>query len=231
MTESAISDKLHKLKAQLRDFEHRYQRPPESVRLIAVSKTRSAEEIRIAARCQQREFGESYVQEAINKISLLQDLDLIWHFIGPVQKNKTKAIAQHFSWVHSIDRPVIATRLHEQRPENMTPLNVCVQINIDKENSKAGVSTDQLLSLAKHVNSLNRLRLRGLMAIPVPQKTFHQQLETFQRMQHQFTELQHHGFPVDTLSMGMSNDYEAAIAAGATMVRIGTAIFGSRAAK
>ena len=227
-TNAQIERNLNSVHQHIRTVESRFNRPTGSVRLIAVSKTRSTSEIRLAAKNQQFEFGESYVQEAIDKIESLSDLDLTWHFIGPIQKNKTKAIAQHFNWVHSIDRAIVATRLHDQRPDNMTPINVCVQINIDKEDTKSGVLPNQLLDLAEHISRLTNLRLRGLMAIPAPTQDFNRQVETFKRVRDYYYKLRKHGLDVDTLSMGMSNDYEAAIAAGSTMVRIGTAIFGPR---
>ena len=228
MTNTQIQNQLASIRQQIRALESCYDRSPESVQLIAVSKTRSADEIRAAALEQQFHFGENYVQEAIDKMTQLDDLRLIWHFIGPIQKNKTNLIAQNFDWVHSIDREVVASRLHSQRPDYMTPLNVCVQINIDQEDTKSGVHPDDLLPLIKQVDGFSRLRLRGLMAIPAPQQNFEQQCATFTKIYELFDRVCSKGFSLDTLSMGMSNDYDAAIASGSTMVRIGTAIFGPR---
>ena len=228
MTDTNISQQLTSIRQQIRALESRYGRAPESVQLIAVSKTRSAEEIRLAANAHQTHFGENYVQEAIDKMIRLDDLQLTWHFIGPIQKNKTSLIAQHFDWVHSIDREVVATRLNVQRPEQMLPLNVCIQINIDQEDTKSGIHPDELLTLAQQIVELPQLRLRGLMAIPAPAQNFAQQCATFRQIHGLFDHLCNKGFSLDTLSMGMSNDYDAAIASGSTMVRIGTAIFGPR---
>lgn len=228
MANTSIEQQLTAIKQQLRSLELRYQRNENSVRLIAVSKTRSAEEIRAAANCQQFDFGENYVQEAIDKMAQLEDLHLVWHFIGPIQKNKTKIIAQHFDWVHSIDREVIASRLNDQRPEQMSPLNVCVQVNIDQEESKSGVHPDNVMAIAKHIAALPQLKLQGLMAIPAPRQDFQQQRETFSKIHALLDQLNNAGLQLNTLSMGMSGDFEAAVAEGATMVRIGTAIFGPR---
>lgn len=228
MTNTRIGQQLSAIKEQLRSLESRYDRRHNSVRLIAVSKTRSAAEIREAAACQQLEFGENYAQEAIDKMGQLEDLRLSWHFIGPIQKNKTKMIAQSFDWVHSIDRDVIASRLSAQRPTHLAPLNVCIQINIDQEDSKSGVHPDNLMVLANHIAGLPQLHLRGLMAIPARQQEFEQQRISFSKMRALQKQLHTAGIEMDTLSMGMSDDYPAAIAEGATMVRIGTAIFGPR---
>ena len=228
MANTSIEQQLTAIKQQLRSLELRYQRNENSVRLIAVSKTRSAEEIRAAANCQQFDFGENYVQEAIDKMAQLEDLHLVWHFIGPIQKNKTKIIAQHFDWVHSIDREVIASRLNDQRPEQMSPLHVCVQVNIDQEESKSGVHPDNVMAIAKHIAALPQLKLQGLMAIPAPRQDFQQQRETFSKIHALLDQLNNAGLQLNTLSMGMSGDFEAAVAEGATMVRIGTAIFGPR---
>lgn len=228
MTNSSIQQHLKSVQQRIRTLESDYDRKANSVKLIAVSKTRSAAEIRAAALQQQFDFGENYVQEAVDKMAQLGDLSLTWHFIGPIQKNKTKPIAQHFDWVHSIDRDVIASRLNEQRSDHMTPLNVCVQINIDGEESKSGILQEDALPLVQHINELPNLHLRGLMAIPSPQPQFEQQCIAFRRMHTLFGQICAAGFSMDTLSMGMSNDYEAAIANGSTMVRIGTAIFGPR---
>jgi len=206
-------------------------RDPSSVRLLAVSKAFPATVIAEAARAGQRAFGENYVQEALAKMDELvdsADQPLEWHFIGPIQSNKTRAIAQAFDWVQSVDRLKIAERLAEQRPANLPPLNVLLQVNVSGEASKAGVAPDQLTQLAAAVAHLPRLRLRGLMAIPAPETDVERQRLAFARTNKLFRQLRAEGLKVDVLSMGMSDDLEAAIAEGATMVRIGTAIFGAR---
>jgi len=207
-------------------------RDPSSVRLLAVSKAFPATVIGEAARAGQRAFGENYVQEALAKIDELvdsADQPLEWHFIGPIQSNKTRAIAQAFDWVQSVDRLKIAERLAEQRPANLPPLNVLLQVNVSGEASKAGIAPDQLSQLAAAVAHLPRLRLRGLMAIPAPETDVERQRLAFARTNKLFRQLRAEGLKVDVLSMGMSDDLEAAIAEGSTMVRIGTAIFGARA--
>ena len=207
-------------------------RDPSSVRLLAVSKAFPATVIAEAARAGQRAFGENYVQEALAKMDELvdsADQPLEWHFIGPIQSNKTRAIAQAFDWVQSVDRLKIAERLAEQRPADLPLLNVLLQVNVSGEASKAGVAPDQLSQLAAAVAHLPRLRLRGLMAIPAPETDAERQRLAFARTNTLFRQLRAEGLKVDVLSMGMSDDLEAAIAEGATMVRIGTAIFGVRA--
>jgi len=228
MTTQNLASNLTAVKKQISRLEKRYQRASGEVCLIAVSKTRSAEEIQVLAALGQINFGESYAQEAVDKITRITDVTLTWHFIGPIQKNKTKLIAENFSWVHSIDRESVAVRLNNQRPANLPALNICLQINIDQESSKSGIAPTQLLALAEAIRALPRLKLRGLMAIPSSTDDFEQQSITFTKMSELLQQLQQHGFDTDTLSMGMSNDYEAAIACGSTMVRIGTAIFGAR---
>jgi len=207
-------------------------RDPSSVRLLAVSKAFPATVIAEAARAGQRAFGENYVQEALAKMDELvdsADQPLEWHFIGPIQSNKTRAIAQAFDWVQSVDRLKIAERLAEQRPANLPLLNVLLQVNVSGEASKAGVAPDQLSQLAAAVAQLPRLRLRGLMTIPAPEIDVARQRSAFARTNKLFRQLREDGLKVDVLSMGMSDDLEAAIAEGATMIRIGTAIFGARA--
>lgn len=204
------------------------QRPANSVQLLAVSKTWPAARLRELAAAGQRRFGENYLQEALEKIQALEDLPLEWHFIGPVQSNKTRDIAAHFDWVHSIDRMKIAQRLAAQRPVGLPPLNICLQVNIDQEATKAGVLPDMLLELAQAISQLQNLCLRGMMIIPAIADTNAQQLETFDRAQQLFALLKTHHPQVDTLSMGMSADLTAAIAKGSTMVRVGTALFGER---
>lgn len=203
-------------------------RPESAVQLIAVSKTQPAEAVRAAAGVGQRDFGENYVQEALEKIGALTDLPLVWHFIGPIQSNKTRPIAESFHWVHSLDREKIATRLAEARPADLPPLNVCIEVNVSGETSKSGVAPEALGSLARHVSVLPRLKLRGLMAIPEPTPDTQLQRRHFLRLRELKDELVRSGLVLDTLSMGMSADMEAAIAEGATMVRVGTAIFGER---
>ena len=205
-----------------------YRTDNADVQLIAVSKTRPPDAIREAWAQGQRMFGENYVQEAVEKINALHDLDIEWHFIGPIQSNKTALIAQNFDWCQSVDRSKIARRLSAQRPDDKPPLNVCVQLNISAEETKSGTDETALWSLADEIATLEHLTLRGLMAIPERQTDFEQQRQTFNRMHALFEQMQHRYNSVDTLSMGMSNDLEAAVAAGSTMVRIGTDIFGAR---
>ena len=205
-----------------------YRTDNSDVQLIAVSKTRPPDAIREAWAQGQRMFGENYVQEAVEKINALQDLDIEWHFIGPIQSNKTALIAQNFDWCQSVDRSKIARRLSAQRPDDKPPLNICIQLNISAEETKSGTDETSLWSLADEIVALEHLTLRGLMAIPERQTDFEQQRQTFNRMHALFEQMQHRNSSVDTLSMGMSNDLEAAVAAGSTMVRIGTDIFGAR---
>lgn len=206
----------------------RFGRAAGPVRLLAVSKTFPPEAIRCLAALGQREFGESYLQEALPKLEALADLGLIWHFIGPIQSNKTRQIAAHFSWVHGVDRLKIAQRLSEQRPAQLGPLEVCLQVNISGEASKSGVTLEELPPLAAAVAALPRLRLRGLMALPAPTDDFEAQRAAFCRLRQAFDALVARGLALDTLSMGMSDDLEAAIAEGSTLVRVGSAIFGAR---
>ncbi len=196
--------------------------------LLAVSKTQPAERLRELYQLGQRDFGENYLQEALAKQAALADLRICWHFIGPIQSNKTKSISEHFDWVHSVDRIKVARRLSEQRPETLPALNVCLQVDISGEASKSGVPPEALPELAEAVAELPRLRLRGLMCIPAPSDDFAEQRRAFAEMRHGFEALRARGHALDTLSMGMSGDLEAAIAEGATLVRIGTALFGPR---
>jgi pyridoxal phosphate enzyme (YggS family) len=200
----------------------------DAITLLAVSKAQPAEKLRAAYLAGQRAFGENYVQEAINKQETLKDLDIEWHFIGPIQSNKTQLIAQHFAWVHSVDRLKIAQRLNEARPANMPPLNVCIQINSSEEGSKSGVDIVSQSMLAKAISAMPNLKLRGLMAIPAPTKELAKQRAQFKIVADAFKTLQQQGFALDTLSIGMSDDYVAAIHEGATIVRIGSALFGLR---
>jgi hypothetical protein len=198
------------------------------IALIAVSKTFPAEKIAEAYAAGQRAFGESYLQEAVEKVTRLSHLPITWHFIGPIQSNKTRAIAEHFQWVHSIEREKIAARLNEARPAHLPPLNVCIQVNVSGEGSKSGVAPGAELALARAILALPRLRLRGLMAIPEPTTDIQLQRRRFALLREIRDKLAAAGIVLDTLSMGMSDDFEAAIAEGATMVRVGTAIFGQR---
>lgn len=200
-----------------------------SVGLLAVSKGQPAEKLRQLAAAGQRDFGENYLQEALAKMAALDDLPLTWHFVGQIQGNKTRTIAEHFAWVHTVDRERIAVRLNEQRPHHAPPLDVCIQVLLEEEPGKGGVRDRELAPLAARIRELPRLRLRGLMCIPPHRESFDEQLPFFQRLRDLMSELNAQGFALDTLSMGMTADLEAAVAAGATWVRVGTAIFGARA--
>ena len=223
-----IADSLSCVREQITQFERQYGREPGSVKLIAVSKTRPGKDILEAFNLGQRDFGENYLQEALEKISELGHREAVWHFIGPVQSNKTRAIAEHFHWVHSIDRGRIARRLSDARPEHLPPLNACLQINISQEDTKTGVLPGELPGLIEECTSLPHLKLRGLMALPAPGLDFQQQRESFRRVRELFSEHAAILPGFDTLSMGTTQDMEAAIAEGATFVRVGTAIFGKR---
>ena len=203
-------------------------RSPSEVALLAVSKTFPASFVAAAYAAGQTAFGESYAQEAVTKVTALAGLKLDWHFVGPVQSNKTRSIAEHFSWVHSIERPKVAARLNDARPSHLPPLNVCIQINVSGETTKHGVPPGGERSLAEAIAKLPRLRLRGLMAVPEPGGDQADQRRPYARLRELKEGLAAQGYAVDTLSMGMSEDLEAAIAEGATIVRVGTAIFGSR---
>jgi pyridoxal phosphate enzyme (YggS family) len=203
-----------------------------SVRLLAVSKTRPADDVMALYIAGQRDFGENYLQEALQKQSLLAHLDIAWHFIGPIQSNKTRDIARYFNWVHSVDRLKIAQRLDQQRPEGLPPLNICLQVNVDNEASKSGFKLAELTGVIQSIIGLKNLRLRGLMAIPKADKTMVEQRSSFKKVAQAKDELNaQFDLRLDTLSMGMSGDLEPAIAEGATIVRIGTAIFGARVNK
>jgi pyridoxal phosphate enzyme (YggS family) len=200
----------------------------QQVNLLAVSKAQSALAIREAYAAGQTMFGENYLQEALDKQAQLTDLAIEWHFIGPIQSNKTQLIAQHFAWVHSIDRLKIAQRLNDARPANLAPLQVCIQVNISNEESKSGVAQQELETLATSLSKLPRLKLRGLMAIPEPSKDNNKQRAQFKQVRECYDALLTKGFVLDTLSIGMSDDYHIAIEQGATIVRIGSALFGAR---
>lgn len=212
----------------IRSLEAKYSRPESSVKLLAVSKRHSAASIRQAAKTGITDFGENFVQEAEGKIAELADLQLNWHFIGPIQSNKTRRIAENFDWVQSLDRKKLAYRLNEQRSIEKTALNVCVQVNLSQEFSKSGISLESAETLGKLVNDLPNLCLRGLMAIPAPEKNLDRQRKSFAELALEFYRMRELFPTMDTLSMGMSKDFEAAIAEGSTMVRIGTALFGKR---
>ncbi|WP_395300772.1 YggS family pyridoxal phosphate-dependent enzyme [Enterobacter sp. ECC-175] len=229
-----MNDIAHNL-AQVRDkisaAATRCGRASEEITLLAVSKTKPASAIAEAIAAGQRAFGENYVQEGVDKILRFRETentDLEWHFIGPLQSNKSRLVAEHFDWCHTIDRLKIATRLNEQRPATMPALNVLIQINISDENSKSGIALDELDALAAEVAALPQLTLRGLMAIPAPESSYERQFAVARQMAVAFEALKARYQTVDTLSLGMSDDMDAAIAAGSTMVRIGTAIFGAR---
>ena len=226
-----IAENIRQIQQNINDDCAKYGRSAGSVKLLAVSKTKSAGLVKQAYQAGLKDFGESYLQEALEKIASLQELDICWHFIGSIQSNKTRDIASHFDWVHSIDRFKIARRLNEQRPDELPPLNICLQVNISQEDSKSGVTLEQLPALADEIAKLDKLKLRGLMAIPVKADSLQQQRDIFRQMRQALDVLNKRGHQLDTLSMGMSNDMEAAIAEGSTLVRIGTAIFGARAPK
>ena len=223
-----IAERITRIDADIRRLEEEYTRTPGSVQLLAVSKRHSEEKIREAAEAGLKDFGENYLQEGLEKIQNLEGLGLNWHFIGPIQSNKTRGIAEHFHWVHSVERQKIAQRLSEQRPESLPPLNVCIQINLSEEASKSGTSFEDATKLCDDVASLPRLNLRGLMAIPAPITDFEEQRACFSELKDLFNQMKQSHEGMDTLSMGMSNDYPAAIAEGSTMIRLGTAIFGPR---
>ncbi len=223
-----IGANLQAVKARIASAAQQCGRAPESIELLAVSKTFGADAIAAACAAGQRAFGENYVQEAADKIAALQGRNLVWHFIGPIQSNKTRQIAEHFDWVHGIDRLKIAERLSAARPAELAPLQVCIQINIGDETSKSGVAPGQALELARAVALLPRLKLRGMMAIPPASDDAWVQRRYFAELRKLRDELTAAGLALDTLSMGMSADMEAAITEGATMVRVGTAIFGAR---
>lgn len=228
MNEQQLAHNIANLLERVRLSAEKSQRCADDILLLAVSKTRPEQDIRSAHKCGLREFGESYLQEALDKIEALQDLDLVWHFIGPIQSNKTRPIASSFHWVHSVDRAKIARRLSEQRPPGLPPLQVCLQVNISAEQSKSGVAPEQLPQLAQEVAQLPRLQLRGLMAIPAATQDSLQQRKAFAQLRREFEQLQLQLPGLDTLSMGMSGDMESAIAEGATILRIGSAMFGPR---
>ncbi len=200
----------------------------QSVKLVAVSKAQPASAIREAYQAGQVIFGENYLQEALDKQAQLKDLNIEWHFIGPIQSNKTQPISQNFAWVHSVDRLKIAQRLNEARPAELPPLQVCIQVNVSNEDTKSGVLPEDIATLAAEIGKLPKLKLRGLMAIPAPTKDIKQQIEQFKQVRQCYDALLERGVSLDTLSIGMSDDYQIAVAQGATFVRIGSALFGAR---
>jgi PLP dependent protein len=228
---ASIDKRLQQVKGRISAASARAGRDVRSVTLIAVSKTQPAEAVRDAVAAGQRAFAENYVQEALDKMAALADLrpQLGWHLIGPLQSNKTRPVAEAFDWVHSVDRLKIAQRLSEQRPESLPPLNLCLQVNVSGEASKSGLAPADVPPVARAVAALPRVKLRGLMAIPEPAADFEAQRAPHRALRELFEQLNREGLGLDTLSMGMSADLEAAIAEGATIVRVGTAVFGERA--
>ncbi|HSD39992.1 MAG TPA: YggS family pyridoxal phosphate-dependent enzyme [Rhodocyclaceae bacterium] len=227
---TAIAANLQAVRARIATAERESGRAPSSVTLLAVSKTKSAAAVREANAAGQRAFAENYVQEGVDKVQALSDLSVEWHFIGPIQSNKTRVVAAHFDWVHTVEREKIAQRLSEQRGQDLAPLQVCLQVNVSGEASKSGVAPADLLGLAKRVAQLPHLHLRGLMCIPEPTDDVVLQRSRFAQLRGLLETVNAElGLGLDTLSMGMSDDLEAAIAEGATLVRVGTAIFGARA--
>ena len=229
---SSIAKQLQVVNARIAAAAQAAGRNPQDILLLAVSKFFDAGSVLEAVRAGQTAFGENYVQEALDKIAALKlaapEVRVAWHFIGPIQSNKTRQIAENFDWVHSVDREKIARRLAEQRPPGLPPLNICLQVNISDEDSKSGLSPDELLPVARAVDAMPGLRLRGLMAIPAPTEVEAEQRAAFRRLRELAALLTDSGIACDTLSMGMSADMDAAIAEGATIVRVGTAIFGQR---
>ena len=223
----SISENLSRIQQQIEQISAEYQR--ENVRLLAVSKTKPVQAIEEAIRADQCAFGENYVQEGVEKIAYFSgNKSLEWHFIGPLQSNKSRLVAEYFDWIQTVDRFKIAERLNDQRPEHLPPLNVLIQINISDESSKSGIQPEEMFSLAEKISQFPRLKLRGLMAIPKPESEPEQQKIALRKMKDLFNRLQQRFESVDTLSMGMSDDMASAIECGSTMVRIGTAIFGER---
>ena len=223
-----VTENLALISDLLRQAALEANRDPATVRLLAVSKKQPLEKIREAAAAGQREFGENFVQEGVDKIEALSDLDLTWHFIGHLQSNKTRVVAEYFDWVHTIDKLKTVRRLSEQRPAGMPPLNICIQVNVDDEASKSGVQPAAVPELAQACAALPNLRLRGLMCLPAIRTEFDEQRIPFAALRRLARELRQDGIEMDTLSMGMTSDYRAAVFEGATIVRIGTALFGER---
>ena len=226
---SELHDRLQQVRREVAEAERQFGREPGSIKLLAVSKTRNAGDVLALAQLGVSDFGENYVQEARAKIGQLSGHSLTWHFIGPVQSNKTRQIAECFDWVHSVDRIKVAHRLNAARPADLPPLNICIQVNVDAESTKSGIDPDEVEQLAEQILSLSRLNLRGLMALPAPTEDFAGQRHSFLRTRRLQEKLMDKGYRLDTLSMGTTGDMRAAIAEGATVIRIGTALFGPRA--
>ncbi|WP_028114179.1 YggS family pyridoxal phosphate-dependent enzyme [Ferrimonas kyonanensis] len=225
---TTIADQLSLAQQRIAQSARNSDRHPDQITLLAVSKTKPAPLLQQAYDAGQRHFGENYLQEALEKQQQLAELPIVWHFIGPIQSNKTRPIAQHFDWVHSVDRLKIAQRLSEQRPATLPPLNLCIQVNVSHEASKSGVAADELMLLAEQIHDMPNLTLRGVMAIPMASDDPAHQRQQFSQVKKLFNELKSRFSGIDTLSMGMSGDLDAAIEQGSTMVRLGTAIFGAR---
>jgi len=228
MDQDHLFDNITKLRQRVRRSSQKCSFHNRDILVLAVSKTRPAADLRAAYGGGLRDFGENYLQEALEKIEALADLDICWHFIGPIQSNKTRAIAENFDWVHSVDRARVAQRLNDQRPDHLSTLQICLQVNISGEESKSGVMPAQLAELVKSVSLLPKIQLRGLMAVPAPSNSTKKQQDDFAQLRELMHENQHLAPRMDTLSMGMSADMDAAISQGATILRIGTAIFGPR---
>lgn len=228
MNSIALCDQITKIRDSIREFEQRYHRQENSVELLAVSKKQPVASILEAMHCGQHKFGENYAQEMVEKARIIGQEVVQWHFIGPIQSNKTRLLSETVNWVHSVDRLKIARRLNDQRPADKPMLNICLQVNLDNEENKSGVKLAQLPELADAVARLSRINLRGLMAIPKPATDFAAQRASFRRLRTAQEALIENGLQLDTLSMGMTADYEAAIAEGATIIRVGTALFGPR---
>lgn len=226
---SELHDRLQQVRREVAEAERQFGREPGSIKLLAVSKTRNAGDVLALAQLGVSDFGENYVQEARAKIGQLSGYSLTWHFIGPVQSNKTRQIAECFDWVHSVDRIKVAHRLNAARPADLPPLNICIQVNVDAESTKSGIDPDEVEQLAEQILPLSRLNLRGLMALPAPTEDFAGQRHSFLRTRRLQEKLMDKGYRLDTLSMGTTGDMRAAIAEGATVIRIGTALFGPRA--
>lgn len=227
-TQDDFTTRLTTVRARIAAAERRYDRAPGSVILLAISKQQPVEVIAAAHAAGLLDFGENYLQEALPKLAALHDRSITWHFTGALQSNKTQTVAQHFAWVHSVDRLKLAERLNAQRPAARPPLNICLQVNVGGEAQKAGVAPAETAILAHAVAALPHLRLRGLMCLPSESEGFDAQRRSFHTLRELFDDLRGQGLPIDTLSMGMSADFAAAIAEGATMVRIGRALFGAR---
>ncbi len=224
---NSIAKRLAQIRTRITQAEQDYQRPPGSVKLLAVSKTRPLADLQALRALGQQRFAENYLQDALPKIATLNG-DIDWHFIGPLQSNKTRPVAEHFHWLHTLERLKIARRLNDQRPASLPPLNVCIQVNISADPNKAGLTPEAAETLANELAELPRLRLRGLMTLPRREQDFERQRRPFRELHGLYQQLCQSGFELDTLSMGMTNDLEAAIAEGSTLVRVGSGLFGPR---